>query len=440
MGGGGIENGGTLTLSNSTVSGNTARGFGDSFGGGGINNFGTAIIRNSTVSGNGGPFGGGISNAFGTLTLINSTLFGNYAAYSGGGIANAGTLTVSNSTLSENYSVCDGGAISTPISFSLCIPGIGNSAPTTLKNTIVANSRSGGNCQGTFISAGHNVSDDASCSFSGPGDLNSTPAGLDPGGLKDNGGPTHTIALLPTSPAVHGVPLSSCTAVDGTPIATDQRGIPRPQGLACDIGAYEYLAITAPAPTSGTTCNGAYNGTFSGNITVSAGQNCIFFNGGVTGDVQQYGGSFVLFQSKVGGDVQVKGGGTFSIGPSSTINGNLQIQNLPGGSGQNQVCGTTVGGDLQFQNSGTAVLIGGHPPSPCSGNTVGGNLQVQNNWASTSVVGNTVSGNLMDQNNTGPTQVFNNTVSGNLHCQNDTTIQGGGNVVTNQKQGQCAGF
>jgi hypothetical protein len=46
----------------------------------------------------------------------------------------------------------------------------------------------------------------------------------------------------------------------------------------------------------------------------------------------------------------------------------------------------------------------------------------------------------MDQNNTGPTQVFNNTVSGNLHCQNDTTIQGGGNVVTNQKQGQCAGF
>jgi hypothetical protein len=107
-----------------------------------------------------------------------------------------------------------------------------------MKNTIVANNPSG-NCLGTVISHGHNLSDDASCSFSGPGDLNNTPAGLDPLGLKDNGGPTQTIALLPTSPAVDAIPLSFCTAVDGTRIATDQRGIPRPQGLACDMGAYE---------------------------------------------------------------------------------------------------------------------------------------------------------------------------------------------------------
>ncbi|MBV9768659.1 MAG: hypothetical protein JOZ32_03735 [Bryobacterales bacterium] len=81
--------------------------------------------------------------------------------------------------------------------------------------------------------------------MTGPGDLNSTPAGLDPAGLQNNGGPTQTIALLPTSPAVNAMPLSPinyCTALDGvTPVATDQRGVPRPQGPACDMGAFELV-------------------------------------------------------------------------------------------------------------------------------------------------------------------------------------------------------
>jgi hypothetical protein len=284
-----------------------------------------------------------------------------------------------------------------------------------------------------LLSYGHNLSDDNSCSSifnTAIGDLNNTQPGLDPSGLQNNGGPTQTIALLPTSPAVNAIPARYCTAIDGvTPIATDQRGLPRPQGPACDIGAYEYLAITVPAPTSGTTCNGAYSGTFRGNITISAGQDCIFFNGAVTGSVEQRGGNFTLFQSQVSGNVDVNGDATFSIGPGSTISGNLQIQNLPNGSDQNQICGSTVGGNLQFQNNGTTVLIGANPPSQCTANTVGGNLQVQNNWAVTAVVGNAVSGNLIDQNNAGPTQVFNNAVVGNLICQNDTAIQGGGNVV-----------
>src|SRR5207249_6492116 len=130
-------------------------------------------------------------------------------------------------------------------------------------------------------------------------------------------------------------------------------------------------------------------------------------------------------------------GGAFTIGAGSTINGNVQIENLPSSSGQDQICGTIVLGNLQVENNGTAVLIGGYPPSACIGNTVGGNLSVQHDYAGTSVVGNTVGRNLTDQNNTGPTQVFNNAVSGNLSCQNDTAIQGGGNTVRNQKQGQC---
>jgi hypothetical protein len=115
-----------------------------------------------------------------------------------------------------------------------------------VKNSILANN-AGGNCIGYRLdnfrthSRGHNLSDDATCAdlFTEAGDMNSTPAGLDPAGLGDHGGSTETIALLSSSPAVNAVPTSSCTDVNGSPIKTDQRGVPRPQGPACDIGAYE---------------------------------------------------------------------------------------------------------------------------------------------------------------------------------------------------------
>jgi filamentous hemagglutinin family protein len=126
--GGGIYNAGTLTVSNSTFSGNFSNG-GDGFGefgvggvgnGGGIYNAGILIVSNSTFSGNsinGGNnnvradkgSGGGIYNA-GTLTVNNSTLSGNSNEdVFGGGIYNAGILTVSNSTLSGNSAVSGGG-------------------------------------------------------------------------------------------------------------------------------------------------------------------------------------------------------------------------------------------------------------------------------------------------------------------------------------------
>lgn len=191
-------------------------------------------------------------------------------------------------------------------------------------------------------------------------------------------------------------------------------------------------------PPSGTACNGTYSGIFQGNITVSAGQNCIFVNGGVTGNVVENGGNLGLVQSQVGGNVQINGG-TFTLGPGSSIGGNLQIQSLPTGPGQNQVCGTTVNGDLQFQNSGTALLIGSTNPASCAGNNVGGNLQVHDNTAATTVAGNIVGGNLQDNNNTASTQIFTNMVGNNLQCAGDTSITGGGNTAKS-KQGQCSTF
>jgi dienelactone hydrolase len=189
-------------------------------------------------------------------------------------------------------------------------------------------------------------------------------------------------------------------------------------------------------PAAGTGCNGIYYGLFSGNITISSGQSCTFLAGGVTGNVEQNGGSLTLRGATVQGNVQVTGSAAVSIGPATAIGGNLSIQNIPAAAPPAQVCGAAILGNLEFQNNATAVEIGA--ASACPGNIIGGNLQVQNNTALTTVFGNAVTGNLQDQNNAAA-QVFDNRVASNIQCQNNKSIIGSGNTAK-QKQGQCASF
>ena len=98
----------------------------------------------------------------------------------------------------------------------------------------------GGNClnlfPATITSTGYNLESSTDCRFTGTGDLQNTDPKLDPNGLQNNGGPTQTLALEPDSAAVDQIPVgSSCPA-------TDQRGVSRPQGPTCDIGAFEMTA------------------------------------------------------------------------------------------------------------------------------------------------------------------------------------------------------
>jgi len=266
--GGAIASSGSLTVTNSRFLGNTAYFNGSGGGGGGAINIGNGslIMTGCSVSGNSAYDGGGIFDIFSASTITDSTISGNSATSSsgggggifhynnslkvvnstvagnsapnggGGGIQNigdgSGTLTVINSTLSGNSALFGGG--------------ISGGSATALKNTILANSQ-GGNCLlPSGVSLGHNLSDDSTCSFlSVLGDLNGATSGLDPVGLQNNGGLTQTIRLLSTSAAVDAIPVSPinyCTALDGvTSIATDQRGMSRPMGAACDIGAFEFV-------------------------------------------------------------------------------------------------------------------------------------------------------------------------------------------------------
>ncbi len=133
--GGGIDNGGTLTLTNSTISDNTAN-----FYGGGIDNGGTLTLTNNTITGNTANNGGGILNSGGTLTLTNNTISDNTANLYGGGIYNYywGTLTLTNSTISDNTVYGYGG-------------GIYNAGTSTLTNsTITGNTANNGDGGGIY--------------------------------------------------------------------------------------------------------------------------------------------------------------------------------------------------------------------------------------------------------------------------------------------------
>ncbi|MGH7815631.1 MAG: hypothetical protein ACREQI_16715 [Candidatus Binataceae bacterium] len=198
---------------------------------------------------------------------------------------------------------------------------------------------------------------------------------------------------------------------------------------------------SAPAQTlsDGDDCNGAFTGTFNGNITVSEGQNCTFANGTITGNVMVKGGTLALYEVSVGGNVQVQGGNGFTIASYTRIGGNLQIQNLPAGATANYVCDTNINGNLQVKNNEADVQIGSSSPALCGGNGIGGNLQANNNEGSVSIFANGVSGNLQVNNNRAVSLISNNAVIGNLQCNNNSAIAGGGNTAK-QAQGQCAGF
>ena len=196
------------------------------------------------------------------------------------------------------------------------------------------------------------------------------------------------------------------------------------------------LTTTSTVPTAGTKCNGVYTGTFKGNLTVSAGQTCIFVGGGITGNVAVNGGSLALSGSTVTGNFQAVGG-TFAINSGTSIKGNFAVLDLGRSSVQNTVCGSVVGGNLQVVASFTPIAIGNG--TTCSGNTITGSLTVTANAATTAIYGNTIGGSLTDSANLFPTQVFSNKIKSSLTCTADVSITGGGNTAA-VKTGQCAKF
>jgi hypothetical protein len=190
---------------------------------GSITAFRPTIVRDLTIRGNGGTTGIdvhdpvvverttlvnheiGLWASTDSATVTNSTISGNEV-----GLLVEDELVVRNSTVVDNPEF-----------------GVRNFAHVTADNTIIADN--GGDCEGRIDAGSNNLDSDGTCWSSGASGITAVPL-LGP--LQDNGGPTPTHALLPGSPAIDLGASVVCPA-------TDQRGVTRPKGIGCDIGAFE---------------------------------------------------------------------------------------------------------------------------------------------------------------------------------------------------------
>jgi CSLREA domain-containing protein len=247
----------TLNLMNSTVSSNVATGA-DSCGAGiydvddGHINIVNSTIADNTCTGDGSDGGGIFKGGGGSLIVSNSTFYNNSVTDNGGGIRvvmTSGTATITNSTFVNNVAGAKGGGLqvnsgSVTVEFSTFS---GNAANTvnpsaggaiqadggsvSVLRSLLANSTAGKDCDqlspGTVTITNSLVEDNSDCTGS---ITSSADPGL--GALSDNGGPTQTMVIATSSPAFDAALTCASTT-------SDQRGITRPQGSRCDLGAYE---------------------------------------------------------------------------------------------------------------------------------------------------------------------------------------------------------
>jgi hypothetical protein len=232
------------TISQCTITGNIA-----SLNSGGVyNSKATTTITDSTISGNSANNGGGLFNYYGTLTIVDSTITGNSASVRGGGIYNDNYLTVTDCTLSGNSASNGGGG--------------GIAGGGTLNGTIVANSGThGGDLSSSNFFGTKNLIDDTTASSTeGLSPSNNTlDVSANLAALGWYGGPTQTMALLPGSPA-----LDKGYSGTGAP-TTDERGVARSQGAAPDIGAFESKGFTI-IPAGGTNQSAGLGSPFASDL------------------------------------------------------------------------------------------------------------------------------------------------------------------------------
>jgi hypothetical protein len=260
--GGDIENQGTLTLSQDEITnGSTTAGSGGGIGndGGTVTVTHSLVYNNSSTYSSGGGDSGGIENygpnpvtgTAGSLTVIDSTIADNTSALGGGifswcsgpcsssGATNSTTIV--NSTIADN----DGGTRGTTGGGLLASEGTISVENSIVSDNTVDSPTSGtaSNCgatsPGAITSLGYNLQTGTDCVFKSTGDLQNANPKFISTLPQNNGGTTATLALDATSPAVDAIP-ASAPGCGGT----DQRGVNRPQGTGCDMGAFELFQPT----------------------------------------------------------------------------------------------------------------------------------------------------------------------------------------------------
>jgi len=222
---------------------------------------GSLLVENSTVTGNiadahGAVYGEDDPQNDGVLQLVYSDVVGNVAGPSG-------------CVLPDAASAAEPEGADEPVApQQIGEPAnIGKNDTFHLQSfgSVVALPEGGPNCASNgepftdTVSDGYNYSDDDTCGFTDPTDQQNAP---DPqlGALADNGGPTQTLLPAATSPLLDAIPLASCQADGAAQVTTDQRGITRPQGTGCEIGSVEIEVVVPPTPAPITVVTPTFTG------------------------------------------------------------------------------------------------------------------------------------------------------------------------------------
>ncbi|MEY2482408.1 MAG: hypothetical protein QOK24_936 [Verrucomicrobiota bacterium] len=310
-----IASGANVTISGLTISNGAIAGVGNTGSGGGILNFGTLAVDGLVVSGNqsgdtSNPgLGGGLASVLGTLTVSNSTISGNIVTGNGGGIGNIATTKIINSTISNNRATSFGGGVTngnpgstlnvtnSTITNNRCDSN--NAGPSSgggisvnaasnaplLNNTIVA-----GNFHGTGTTrddVNGPISSTSSYNLIGDGTgmtgitngtngnkvgTSATPINPLLAALGNYGGPTPTHLLLPGSPAIDAGLDPLALDANGNPLDWDQRGSGFPRSVnGVDIGAVEvdYAINTLAGTPQSTAVNTAFPIALKATVTES---------------------------------------------------------------------------------------------------------------------------------------------------------------------------
>ena len=249
-GGGARNNGGALTITNSTFSHNTAQGV--SGGGAVFNNSGTLIVSRSTFTNNTalGP-GGAIAINTGDATIVNSTFSGNTADDGSGGgsggaiyVDDSASLLLINSTVSANYARSHGNGLY-----------LNSTSTVTIQNSIIANNTGGSTDCENFGSPTiqYTLIKDGSCGITSGVNGNLT-------GDPDLGTLTGSPAYYPLnygSPAIDAGSNALAVEADGvTALTSDQAGHTRIYNSTVDLGSFEFLPTVSISPASASISEG----------------------------------------------------------------------------------------------------------------------------------------------------------------------------------------
>jgi hypothetical protein len=294
----------------------------------------------------------GLFSTYANARIINSTLYGNGNPTSDDGFSGQ-VVEGFESNTTFAFSTIDGAS-------ATGTPGIRVLDPTatiSLKSSILAD-HAAGNCALDGIAAtsgGYNLDSDGTCFLSGTGDqYGSTAAPMTTGlaeTLASNGGPTQTDALAPTGPAIDWIPNASCTDDQGALVTVDQRGLTRPSGKACDVGAYEYQNLTTPMLVS---LQLSGNPPSAANFSLVASFTTTAYINPVTQSVGLQIGSYSTVIPAGSFKALQNGAKTGSWVYSGVIDGvTLSIQIVNNG-----------GGSYQFKASGGTVDVGTQTPVP----------------------------------------------------------------------------